>query len=486
MISVGAKLARAARRICPPIFSLHRPPSSFLCHNPPLLPPVPTRFLSTIERFRPNPVTTQMVDYALSLARSHKSGSGMNHTSKGYWFWNSVNPRSEMIIHSKGVVLLAAFTILYERENFDGAIDKLQRIKDLSISSVAVKVAAAEALAGLHLELCQDDAASVHADLCLQLLDIIKLEIDSPHDIGVLDARIKAIRELVELVLGDPESCMAKSCSAIIFCNSSCGNVALSHGQFLHAIRKLSMAKEYYRKAIQGISENNDFSDPYNLAACNMTTKEVLLAATCGLGQLEAHLGNFADAEEILTQALTRAEEHFGSRHPKVGVVLTCIALMFRHKATVECSSSLLVQEKSNRATQSSSTGEQRYTEYSISYSAPLGKQILDLVSPFDSTGIEEKAYRRDIVALARGMILIQMPIVMLNLIPALIFGRPFPLCDYQKLCLQQNRKAEGERMKSWAETAWGNHRLSLAEALEVSENSSVVPVIDARISRVV
>ena len=51
-------------------------------------------------------------------------------------------------------------------------------------------------------------------------------------------------------------------------------------------------------------------------------------------------------------------------------------------------------------------------------------------------------------------------------------------------LCIQENRKAEGEKMKSWAESAWRNPRLSLAEALDVSKPSSKVPVIDARISR--
>ncbi len=34
-----------------------------------------------------------------------------------------------------------------------------------------------------------------------------------------------------------------------------------------------------------------------------------------------------------------------GSHHPKVGVVLTCLPLMFRHKAMQEHSSSLLIQE---------------------------------------------------------------------------------------------------------------------------------------------
>ena len=70
------------------------------------------------------------------------------------------------------------------------------------------------------------------------------------------------------------------------------------------------------------------------------------------------------------------------------------------------------------------------------------------------------------------------------------ICSDPIILIDYaggyaEILCVQQNRKAEGERMKSWAESAWRNRRLSLAEALDISEPSSMVPVIDARISRV-
>lgn len=62
-------------------------------------------------------------------------------------------------------------------------------------------------------------------------------------------------------------------------------------------------------------------------------------------------------------------------------------------------------------------------------------------------------------------------------------------------LCVQQNRKGEGERMKKWAESVWRNQRLSLAEALEISEPSKVaaeiaepskVAVIDARVRRVI
>ncbi|KAK7859790.1 hypothetical protein CFP56_002123 [Quercus suber] len=71
----------------------------------------------------------------------------------------------------------------------------------------------------------------------------------------------------------------------------------------------------------------------------------------------------------------------------------------------------------------------------------------------------ETKAGRSDVVALARG--------------------------GYaEALCVQQNRKVQGEKMRSWAEVAWPNRRLSLAEALEISDPSSKVPVIDARICR--
>ncbi|XWS67102.1 hypothetical protein CRYUN_Cryun05aG0258000 [Craigia yunnanensis] len=79
---------------------------------------------------------------------------------------------------------------------------------------------------------------------------------------------------------------------------------------------------------------------------------------------------------------------------------------------------------------------------------------------PLESKGAETNFDRRDISALARG--------------------------GYAKvLCVQQNRKTEGEKMKTWAEAAWSNRRMSLADALDISEPSSKVPVIDARISRV-
>ncbi|CAK9179455.1 unnamed protein product [Ilex paraguariensis] len=312
-----------------------------------------------------------MINYALSLARSEK----LDEYSQGLLVLEQCL-HTQQDDDSKGMVLLAMSTVLTEREYYDEAIEKLQKISDLKRSSLAVRVAASEALVGLHVELGMDDTSSVLADICLQLLDAIKLEIGAGVGFNVLNARIRSLKGLVEHVHGDLES-------ELFFQEAEGheGNAALSYGEFLHGMRNFSMAKDLYQKAIQGMSENKNFSDPYNLAACNMTKEEGLLAATCALGQLEAHLGNFGDAEEILTKALKKAEEHFGTHHPKVGVILTCIALLFRHKAIMEGSSSLLIQEG-------------------------LFRRAIDLLKPavLENGGADSKMHRRDLVALARGM----------------------------------------------------------------------------------
>lgn len=54
-----------------------------------------------------------------------------------------------------------------------------------------------------------------------------------------------------------------------------------------------------------------------------------------------------------------------------------------------------------------------------------------------------------------------------------------------EALCVQQNRKGEGDKLKSWSESAWRNHRLSLSEALDWSDSTPKLPIIDSRISRV-
>ncbi|GFY93220.1 hypothetical protein Acr_08g0016160 [Actinidia rufa] len=279
--------------------------------------------------------------------------------------------------NSKGTGPTCHVYLYYMKGNFSEAIEKLQKVEDLNISSVGVRVAATEALVGLHLELGQDDIASTVADVCRHLIDTIEIEI-GVGGFEVLDARIKAIEGIVKLVRGN-----------------------------------IKKAEAFF----QGAQEDKCCTGGFTSIACNMVSEEILLAATCALGQLEVRT--------------------WGSHHPKVGIVLTCIAFLFRHKAMREHSSSLLIQEG-------------------------LYRRAIDLLSapPLDPGGVEAKAHRRDILALARG--------------------------GYaETLCIQQNRKAEGEKMKSWAESNWRNPRLTLAEALDISEPSSEVPVIDARVSRV-
>ncbi|KAF8397438.1 hypothetical protein HHK36_016355 [Tetracentron sinense] len=406
--------------------------------KPSLLSPFSVRFYG-VNGPDADPVAVQMINYALGHARSQKSDESYAQGLLVLEQCLSANLRDgedTASENSRAMVLLAMSTLLSERGNLDEAIEKLKRIQDFTHSSLGVRVAAMEGLVGLHLEMGQDDTSSVLADKCLQLFRRNSEEIGCGFDSKILEARATAVKGLVELVVGNLES--AKLCFGGSQGDKGCyGNVALSYGEFLHAMGNFSLAKDLYQKVVQKMSETKDFADPLALAACNMVSEEVLLGATCALGQLEAHSGNFGDAEEILTRALTKAEERFGSHHPKVGVVLICIALMFRHKAKQERSSSLLIQEG-------------------------LYRRAIDMlkVPSLETEDAEAKVDRRDIMAFARG--------------------------GYaETLCVQQNRKGQGERMKSWAENAWRNRRLSLAEALEISEPYSKVPVIDTRISRV-
>lgn len=272
------------------------------------------------------------------------------------------------------------------------------------------------------------------ADKCLELLGKVELK-NSDEGSEVASARAKAIKGLAELVQGNLES--AEPFFQGFLDNKGCiGNAALSYGEFLHATRNFSLAKDFYQKVIQEVANKKDFTDVRALAACNMASEEVLLAATCALGQLEVHMGNFGNAEETLTSALNRAEQLFGSRHPKVGVVLTCLALMFQHKSKQEHSSSLLIQEG-------------------------LYRRAIELLKapPLDLEVNRTMRSGMDIIALARG--------------------------GYaETLCIQENRKGEGEKMKRWAEAAWRNRSLSLSEALKISDSSNRMPVVDARICR--
>ncbi|CAN8257382.1 unnamed protein product [Cochlearia groenlandica] len=375
-----------------------------------------------------NHVAIQMVNYALSHARSQKSDESYAQGMLVLEQCLGNQQNDDQASHdSKGTVLLAMSDLLYESGNISEAIERLKQAMTLSLSSLSIRVFAVEALVGLLIQSGQDDVSVNVAD---EFVELVKEKGD--EDLVDVGATAKAIKGLAALVKGNIDSAES-SFRGLENHKILKGNSALSCGEFFHATRNFEMAKEMYQKAIQGVEDTKE-----SMCSCNMNLKAVSLAAKFALGQLESHIGNFGDAEETMTSALASAEELYGQNNPKLGVILTGVALMYRNKAKQERSSSILIQEG-------------------------LFRKALELMKapPLDSEGnINLEA--QDITALARG--------------------------GYAELLLiQENRKGEGEKMKSWAKSAWRNRRVSLSEALALSEQPlGKVAIIDARTSRVI
>ncbi|KAE9455592.1 hypothetical protein C3L33_12503, partial [Rhododendron williamsianum] len=205
MIRVATKLSRAAKTVARSGIVFGRPPP-VISHTPPLAPPqllLSVRSLSTKTKTTTegNPVALEMINYAISYARSGKSDKEDETYARALLVLEQCLA-IQQDDNSKGMVLLGMSTLFYERGNFSEAIDRLQKIEDLNISSMGVRVAATEALVGIYLELGQDDTASAVAEVCRQLMDAIKLEIGTGFVLEVLDTRTKAIEGLVKLVRG--------------------------------------------------------------------------------------------------------------------------------------------------------------------------------------------------------------------------------------------------------------------------------------------
>ncbi|GMY14523.1 hypothetical protein FCV25MIE_09762 [Fagus crenata] len=361
MIGVAAKLSRKANST---VRSARLGPNSntpyLFCQSPPF-----RTLHGGINGSDASPVALQMINYALSHARSQKSDEsyGQGLLVLEQCLSTQLSEEGQHPENSMGLVLLAMSTLFSERGNFDDAIEKLQRIEDLTHSSLGVRVSAMEALVGLHLELGQDDASSVIADKCLELV-----EKEEPKTGGGNSVPLSAVLRLRgwSLVCGNLESAE----TFLQGCGNSegiTGSAALSYGESLHAMRHFSLAKE--RK--------------------------------------------YCWQPLVLWDSLRHTWGNAGA---------------FKFS---------LIQEG-------------------------LYRKAIELLKapPLETNDAEAKVDRSDIVALARG--------------------------GYaEALCVQQNRKVQGEKMKSWAEAAWRNRRLSLGEALEISEPSSKVHVIDTRTCRV-
>ncbi|EXC14808.1 hypothetical protein L484_009462 [Morus notabilis] len=152
-------------------------------------------------------VSLQMINYAFSHARSHKSDDSYGESML---VLEQCLGQAHDNDDSKALVFMAMSTLLSERGNYDDAIEKLKGVQDLSLSSIGNlsgfgEVAAMEALVGLHLELGQDDSSKVLADKCLEILGQNELE-SSGEGGEIIRARAKAVKGLVELVHGNIQS----------------------------------------------------------------------------------------------------------------------------------------------------------------------------------------------------------------------------------------------------------------------------------------
>lgn len=378
-------------------------------------------------------VAAEMVRYALGGA-VHRSSpeEAMRILEQGA---SNLQGGGEGSAEAVGLLMLAMSTLLYRSGRRQDAMEKLKATQQVAPSAV-FRVAAWEALMGLHMEAGQEMSYLISPNDSVDL----SIKYDSKwSDQDHLKFRVNAVRGLVTLLNGETESAAQLFddwCRDFSRGENQTENAAVSYGEYLHCVGDFQMAAQVYEKILEAFCMD-DMSGNL-LAAGNMVPEEASLGATCSYGQLLSHSGKFAEAEDYLTRALQKAEEQFGANHPKVGIILTCVARMYKLKAKSEGSTSIMVQEGLYR------------------------KALEVLKAPaINSEGTSKQVDWRDIISLARG--------------------------EYAELLLiQSNRKAEGERMKQWAEDAWRNRRLTLAQALEFSEPSKPTVVVDTRIGRVV
>ncbi|TVU19675.1 hypothetical protein EJB05_35838 [Eragrostis curvula] len=383
---------------------------------------------------QPERVAAEMVRYALGGA-AHRSSAeeSMRILEQGA---SNLQGGGEGSAEAVSMLMLAMSTLLYRSGRRQDAVEKLKATQQVA-PSASFRVAAWESLMGLLMEAGQEISSTMSPN---DLVDLSIKEDDSEwSDQEHLKFRVNAIKGLIALLNGETDPAaqlFVDGCRDFAGVKNNTENAALSYGEYLHCVGDFPMATQVYERVLEAIRAE-DMSRNL-LAAGNMVPEEVALGATCSYGQLLAYSGKFGEAEDYLTRALQKAEEQFGANHPKVGIVLTCVARMYKMKAKSEGSSSIMVQEGLYR------------------------KALEVLKAPaFNSEDTRKEMDWRDIISLARG--------------------------EYAELLLiQSNRKAEGERMKEWAGDAWRNRRLTLAQALEFSETSKPTVVVDTRIGRVV
>ncbi|VAH08054.1 unnamed protein product [Triticum turgidum subsp. durum] len=368
-------------------------------------PPL-ARHYAAVGETQPERVAAEMVRYALGGA-GHQSSSenAMRILEQGA---SNLQGGGEGAAEAVSLLMLAMSTLLYRSGRREDAMEKLKATQQVA-PSAAFRVAAWEALMGIRMEASQDVSSSMSPNDSVDLS--IKEEEIKWSDQDHLKFRVDAIRGLAALLNGEIDSAQTlfggpNSCYAAVG-NNQTENAVFTYGEYLHCTGDFPLATQMYEKVLEAASREDIFGNL--LAAGNMAPEEVSLGATCSYGQLLSQSGKFDEAEDYLTRALQKAEEQFGSNHPK-GLYRKALEVL--------------------KAPAINSEDTRRQVDW------------------------------RDIISLARG--------------------------EYAELLLiQSNRKAEGERMKEWAEDAWKNRRLTLAQALEFSEVSKPT-VVDTRIGRVI
>ncbi|CAK7347078.1 unnamed protein product [Dovyalis caffra] len=89
-----------------------------------------------------NPVALQMIDYALSLAKSQRSDESHAQAMLvlEQCLFSQSSENQDVVTHnSKGLVLLAMSSLLFARGNYDDASEKLQNVQDLTHSHLDVR-----------------------------------------------------------------------------------------------------------------------------------------------------------------------------------------------------------------------------------------------------------------------------------------------------------------------------------------------------------
>eukprot|EP00252_Welwitschia_mirabilis_P005312 TRINITY_DN15811_c0_g1_i1.p1 TRINITY_DN15811_c0_g1~~TRINITY_DN15811_c0_g1_i1.p1 ORF type:complete len:425 (-),score=89.58 TRINITY_DN15811_c0_g1_i1:265-1539(-) len=386
----------------------------------------------------------QMVDYVRQHSYPHSAKSHtevMRVLEQGL----AVFPGDSMsTANAAGRLLLAMATICADREELKAAEEKLEEISELAFTSLDVRVAALEALAGLQLRIFQDGKALDYADACLHLLENAPAQLKEENLFG-MKIRAKAIKGLVELVHGNLNSAASYfsgwNLERIKGSDTGSGAATLAYAEFLHINGDLQLAKEMYKYSLEVSTHVNRQNNTF-LAACAMIPEEVHLGATCGLGQLATHCGMFEEAEEHLTQLLRETEKRWGDHSCKVGIVLGCIADMFGHKGRAEGKSYFLVQEG-------------------------LYRRALEILNAphYAEKGID----LQDVIALIRG--------------------------GYSHLLSQQqSRSKEADKMREWSASVWQNRRVSLETVLEKIDSvqskgggkQDATVVTDIRLGRVI